>query len=185
MSIRRKLALGAILALAALVYFFFTHRPTGPVRRPAGTPFDAKIASSGIRDLGVSTPPEPVPGAMEALFARCRAFRYREDEGGDHWQTPAQTESLGSGDCEDKAVWMFARLARAGYRGLRLVIGRYRAVRNRYHVWVTYTDPRGTEYVIDAAAQKKIWKESDFPAGTYRPVYVYDGSGPVRRALRT
>ena len=46
----------------------------------------------------------------------------REAEGKDHWQTPKETLSLGTGDCEDKATGIFVDLVDAGLKA-RLIYG--------------------------------------------------------------
>jgi predicted transglutaminase-like cysteine proteinase len=138
------------------------------------TPFDHKLDHSGLfqafRAESIGT------ASMDQLnveFATARSFRYISDQD-DYWQSAEETSQRHAGDCEDKAIWLFERLTKAGFSDLRLVIGKYRVIDKELHVWITYTD-NGTTYLLDPSSQKKIWKSSDFSSEWYKPVYSFDG----------
>ena len=121
---------------------------------------------------------------MESLFGRAKAFRYQADAAGhDRWQTPEETESRWAGDCEDKAVWLYAQLKKSGYSGVRLVIGRQNPSSRTLHAWVTLDNSDGSFYVLDPTAQKRVWNSNDFSDGSYRPLYSFDGSNRYRHDL--
>ena len=114
---------------------------------------------------------------MESLFLKAKSIRYVPDKKGqDYWQTPLETEARWSGDCEDKAVWLYAQLKQNGFQDVRLVVGRFRNVSRDFHVWVTLSDSSNDFYVLDPTSQKRLWKSSEFPQGYYHPLYSFDGS---------
>ena len=134
------------------------------------TPFDNKISRSGALE-SLSRVPETT--SADQLFLTARSFRYKKDDAtSDLWQTPQETEQRWAGDCEDKAVWLYANLKQNGYQDVRLVIGRFRA---GLHVWVTMPDGQGGYFILDPTAHKRIWNASDFPENLYRPLYSFDG----------
>ncbi len=138
------------------------------------TPFDQKLFGAGFFNLQFAGSTSQSV-SMEELFMVARSFRYVEDRRADSWQSPEITDTKRSGDCEDKAVWLYWQLRRNGYQA-RLVIGKYRAFQRRLHVWVMATDPRsGNTYLLDPAAQRRIWQTGDFPSGFYKPEYSFDG----------
>jgi hypothetical protein len=144
------------------------------------TPFDRKIDSAGVlRSHGFAALLESVRSSDE-LFLQARSIRYTADGAQDYWQTPTETESRWAGDCEDKAIWLYAQLKRNGYFNARLVVGRYRITDKNYHVWVSMPDGQDGFFVLDPTAQKKIWKSSDFGDGFYQPLYSFDGINRYR-----
>lgn len=142
------------------------------------TPYDRRIGEAGgFTDF------EPVMSAQssEALFSKARSFRYKADERGqDRWQTPSETEARWSGDCEDKALWLYTNLKKNGHRGVRLVVGRQNRDARGFHVWVTLEASAGSFFILDPTAQKRIWNVSDFSDGSYRPLYSFDGINRYR-----
>ena len=61
-----------------------------------------------------------------------------EPDGGDAWQTPAQTLATSHGDCEDYAILKYATLLRAGLSvaSLRIVVGEIKSIAgNQPHAW--------------------------------------------------
>lgn len=101
--------------------------------------------------------------------------------GYDYWQLPEETERLGTGDCEDKAIWLYIRLLERGYTNIRLVVGKYRADKEIYHVWVNlYVTAPGKDgmveqkvYILDPTMDSKPWPAKSFPAGYYLPLYSF------------
>ena len=140
----------------------------------AHTPFDQKMASAGVLDPSFYSSGDN--RSPERLFAECRSFRYSKDRGRDHWQSPAETQARRSGDCEDKAIWIFSHLQNQGFSDVRFVIGRYRNFKGGLHVWVTYRGSDGGVYILDPAMQRRIWRTADFSSDFYHPLFSFDGT---------
>ena len=151
--------------------------PTSPLNGIPiqGTPFDGKLVRTGFFDVRADELALPHRSSLEELFAIARAFRYSRDRGGDYWQTPQETSQKRSGDCEDKAVWLYAQLKQNGIENVRLVIGKHKSMDRNYHVWVQVRDPDGSVLILDPAVQKRIWRSGDFSGGFYNALYSYDG----------
>ena len=151
----------------------------GHGRLISATPYDHQLKQTGIL---IAYGPGQNTRSADDLFNQARAFRYEADPAGqDYWQTPDETEARWAGDCEDKAVWLYAQLKDNGYRGVRLVVGRQNSVLQGFHVWVTLEDTGGTGfYVLDPTMMKRIWHSTDFPEGYYRPLYSFDGLNRYR-----
>ena len=145
------------------------------------TPFDHKVESAGaLRAYSFVSLLESVRSSDE-LFIQARSIRYVPDEPGqDYWQTPQETQARWAGDCEDKAIWLYAQLKQNGYANVRLVIGRYRAMDKNYHVWVSMSDGQDGVFIFDPTAQKRVWKTSDFTEEFYKPLYSFDGMSRYR-----
>lgn len=140
----------------------------------SATPFDMKLQQSGFFQIQTNQIAAPSMSTLESIFLKARSFRYSPDLRGDRWQSPEETEVRRSGDCEDKAIWLYAELKKQGFSQVRLVIGKLRSFDNKCHVWVEIGDPNDA-LIVDAAAQKRVWKRSDFESGFYRPLYAFDG----------
>jgi len=142
------------------------------------TPYDGRMSAAGLMGMRFMAYENQ---NMEALFGKAKTFRYLTDaKNHDKWQTPEETEARWSGDCEDKAVWLFAQLKKNGYEGTRLVIGRQNLSSRGLHVWVTLDNSDGTFYVLDPTAQKRVWRSTDFSDGSYKPLYSFDGVNRYR-----
>ena len=140
------------------------------------TPFDGKISKTGVFNTEILENPTTTQSeSVESLFFKASRFRYVSDNNGDHWQTPKETDQRQAGDCEDKAIWLFAQLKQNGYANTRVVIGKYRPFERKYHVWVTYTDNSGHAFVLDPAIQKRVWDTQSFSQEFYQPIYSFDG----------
>ena len=179
-----KISLGVLAAATLLVAL-----TAGPLQAsldalggfliPA-TPFDQKISSAGALFCNF-TPPQGPLLSEEELFFQARSIRYIPDPPGqDYWQTPQETETRWAGDCEDKAIWLYAHLKQNGHANVRLVVGRYRTLDKNYHVWVSMSDGQDGVFILDPTAQKKIWKVSDFTEESYKPLYSFDGMNRYR-----
>ena len=90
----------------------------------------------------------------------------------DRWQLPAETERRGAGDCEDKAIWLYAKLIEKGFHNIRLVVGKYRIDQPTYHAWVAYYRA-GRVYILDPTKAGRLWRITHYPRGFYRPLYSY------------
>ena len=143
------------------------------------TPYDQRLNVAGV--LSMAAPSLASFRTSDELFFQARSIRYAADESGrDYWQAPQETQARWAGDCEDKALWLFAELKRNGHSNVRLVVGRYRSMDRGYHVWVTMADNEGHVWILDPTTQKKIWKASDFDKGYYKPLYSFDGINRYR-----
>ena len=142
------------------------------------TPYDNRFNASGAFSASLAAAGRV--HSSDELFLRARTIRYaKDDTSKDYWQTPEETQARWAGDCEDKALWLFAELKKNGYDEVRLVVGRFRST-GGYHVWVTMSDGQDNVWVLDPTAQKKIWKASDFGPGYYKAFYSFDGVNRYR-----
>ena len=149
------------------------------------TPFDHQMSHLGDILGSYSVPLTQDDASSNDLFILARSMQYVPDlSGHDYWQTPEETQARWAGDCEDKAVWLFAKLKKHGHSNVRLVIGRYRPVDGNLHVWVTMADDQNNLWILDPTLQKKIWKSSDFSEGLYRPLYSFDGINRYRHDIK-
>lgn len=98
---------------------------------------------------------------------------YKADKrGGDHWQLPFETEHLGTGDCEDKAIWLYSKLVKEEINNIRLVVGKYKLEVTGFHAWINWYDD-GHVYIIDPTMDANIWLAEQYPSGYYQPYYSY------------
>ena len=141
------------------------------------TPFDSDLARAGFfRDDPALSRLASSSQTVERLFRKARSFRYTSDKiRRKHWQTAKETDIKHSGNCIDKALWLYTELKKNGYRHVRLVIGRYRSIDPTLHAWLIYANGSGETYLLDSAMQNKPWKLTQFSKGLYRPFYSFDG----------
>lgn len=99
-------------------------------------------------------------------------FKYEADKGMDQWQLPEQTERRGRGDCEDKAIWLYAKLLKDGFNNVRLVIGRQKEGDQTLHAWVAWYE-QGKVYILDPTSENLIWEICKYPKGYYKPYYSF------------
>lgn len=144
------------------------------------TPFDARVRKAGCFDMIPAGSHPSQPRSIEEMFRVARSFRYVSDSGGDRWQAADETEARRAGDCEDKAVWLFAQLLKNNYYNVRLVIGKYRSIDKRFHVWVICSDRAGNTCLLDPTIQKRVWYLTATDAGFYKPFYAFDGQNRYR-----
>jgi len=128
---------------------------------------------------------------VQALLNRASQFAYAADAGPvaagptalagqyDFWQLPEETAQLGRGDCEDKAIWLYAKMLAEGADDVRLVIGKYCQSDTIFHAWVVWyphvPDKHGKleqhVYILDPTIHNGIWPAKQFPRGYYQPYY--------------
>ena len=144
------------------------------------TPYDQKSALTEVLNAPYQPQPYSPAGPIDRLFRKARRFNYSEDKNGDNWQSPGETEKKQAGDCEDKALWLYARLRAAGYMNLRLVVGKYRSLDPGYHVWIMHVDEKGSIFLLDPTIQNKIWPLAAFHTGLYQPLFLFDGKDRYR-----
>ncbi len=150
------------------------------------TPFDYKLSQTGFFNLNEQNPrvaPVSSLESMKKLFLEARSFRYLHDTDNNQWQSPEETEIKHTGDCKDKALWLYAKLKKNGYTNVRLVVGKYRSFDRLFHTWVSYTDSSNVAYLLDPTIQKHIWEETGFSGGFYRPLYSFDGRSRYRHVV--
>ncbi|HUW32489.1 MAG TPA: hypothetical protein VM223_12830 [Planctomycetota bacterium] len=132
-------------------------------------------------DLYNGTPAQRTPydGKYEKVrkYLREAATRIRytpEDDNIDYWQLPQETEALGTGDCEDMAIWLYDKLRRAGVTGIRFCIGKHVQDSSIMHAWVLWFDGSKT-FVLDPSVSGELQNVKDIPSRLYTPYYSYDG----------
>lgn len=145
-----------------------------PVER---TPFDFKLASANFFNENFAAAFHASSSqTVEQLFRTARSFRYATAElHGNQWQSVKETSLRHSGNCIDKALWLYAQLKKNGYRRVRLVIGKYRPIDSVFHAWVIYVNESGDDYLLDASVQNRPWKLREFSERWYQPLYSFDG----------
>ncbi len=174
-----RIALLSVLALSLEAFYFPAYNYSVNGMLTFATPFDHKLSTAGFFHFFHSNLYAPhnfaEEASLEALFHKARSFRYVREKRGDNWQSPEETERRASGDCEDKALWLYSGLKEKGYMNVRLVVGKYKSFYSQFHVWVVYTDDDGDAFLLDPATQKRIFKTTDLASNFYTPVYSYDG----------
>ena len=129
--------------------------------------------------LGSPTSRTPYDRRYERVRLYLREVRAKitytpEQKDRDYWQLPEETESLGTGDCEDLAIWLYVKMKRAGLERVRLCIGKHTADASQMHAWVLWLD--GTDlYILDPSVTEKPLRQKDAEKGSYIPYYSYDG----------
>jgi len=139
------------------------------------TPYDHKDALTEVMNASYRPAESPPLESMGGLFRKARHFSYLKEVLRDDWQTPQDTETKRTGDCEDKALWLYARMRNAGYKDVKLVVGKYRRLDSGYHVWLTYTENNGNVLILDPTIQQKAWPLNAFRSDLYRPSFLFDG----------
>ncbi|MGE0108214.1 MAG: transglutaminase-like cysteine peptidase [Bdellovibrionales bacterium] len=74
---------------------------------------------------------------------------YQKEE---YWATPKETEEKGGGDCEDLAIWKYARLRAMGWKADHLLLWSVQVrARSLFHV-ILVAKIDGKEWLLDAPA---------------------------------
>lgn len=138
------------------------------------TPYDAYLES--FRKIAAAPPGtgEFTLASMEKWTRAAHRIRY-ERVGDRPWQTPEQTERSATGDCKDKALWLYSRLREAGATALELVIGKQNLFDAELHAWVIARHA-DRNYLLDPTHCGSVWELSDFDWDEYVPFYSYDGN---------
>jgi len=145
------------------------------------TPFDHKIVRAQLQvDTQGST--QMSNESIEDLFRIAKSFRYKRDMYGDVWQSASETDKSRSGDCEDKAIWLFTKLSQNGYNDIRLVVGKFRTIDKQFHAWVTVRVD-GNDYLLDPANQKRVWENGQFQSGFYTAYFSFDGESKFKHSI--
>jgi transglutaminase-like putative cysteine protease len=108
-----------------------------------------------------------VGGQLDSAMHQAARIKYADDEGGDYWQSPAETIARGTGDCEDQAFYLHHLL---GLKGLKseVVFGieNLKHVESG-HVWVEYA-AHGDVYILDPT-RRMMRLRSKLPPHQYYP----------------
>ncbi len=107
------------------------------------------------------------------IEAQYRISYKAEKKGRDYWQLPLETENSGTGDCEDMAIWLYAKLLKEDIENIRLVVGKYNMDRKTRHVWINWYYNKQV-YIIDPTMDVDIWRAEQYPTGYYQPLYSYN-----------
>lgn len=110
--------------------------------------------------------------AMEKWTREAHRIRY-ERAGEYEWKSPEEVERTATGDCKDKALWLYSKLRAAGATALELVIGKQNLSDAEFHAWVIAVF-EGRSYLLDPASRGSVWEMSDFEWNEYVPFYSYD-----------
>jgi hypothetical protein len=108
-------------------------------------------------------------------FNKAKEIKFvAEKDGKDYWQTPKETQELGTGDCEDIARYLEDLLKRSGKAcACKITTGHYDAI-NRFlapdsgHVWLECPF-EGNLYVLDATTDVLAKKSKLKSKGNYLP----------------
>jgi len=126
--------------------------------------------------MGISTRTTPYENQYKKVrkyLETASRFKYKADRiGADYWQTPHETEKLGMGDCEDKAIWLYSKLIKEGFDNVRLVLGDYRRSKSSVHMWVNWYQD-GQVYILDPTINDGIWKAEQYSKEYYSPSYSF------------
>ena len=142
------------------------------------TPFYNKLVQAGVFEIPAMGLANPRP--MPLLFKMARSFRYESDKTRrDWWQSADQTSQYFSGDCEDKAIWLYTQMRRNGYHDASLHIGKYSPSSRKFHMWVTYVADDGSTLLLDPTIQRKPWNILAFSENFYRSLHILNGSDCV------
>lgn len=134
-------------------------------------------------------PADPYPGAptqrtpYDSKYERVRLYLTEvrakitytpEQQDRDYWQLPVETETLGTGDCEDMAIWLYAKMKQNGLEPVRLCIGKHTTDAALMHAWLIWRH-NNSLYVLDPSVSGKPLRQDEIRAGTYVPHYSFDG----------
>ena len=138
-------------------------------------------ADKEAADLYLGTPSERTP--YDGKYEKVRKYLHEafttiryvpEPDGQDYWQLPQETESLGTGDCEDFAIWLYAKLRHDGTDNLRMCIGKHTQASSTMHAWLLWFN-RGQVYILDPSVTGDMLNARSVSARMYIPYYSYDG----------
>jgi len=110
---------------------------------------------------------------VEEYLKMASKFKYKEEAAGvDNWQLPFETERLGTGDCDDKAVWLYLKLLKDGVDNVRLVLGNYKKGELSVHMWVNWYQG-GEVYILDPTIDNGIRTAAQYSNKYYQPFYSF------------
>jgi hypothetical protein len=120
---------------------------------------------------------------MMKYFAKVAKIKYVNDDKAhgksDYWQTPEETERLGTGDCEDYALYLYDLLKKDGYNPY-LVLGKGSTSAPYNHAWLEMQiddnpddDKEGEWYVVDPQAGA-IYRAKNLDNDRYVPIVEFE-----------
>ena len=168
----------AVCALFTGVQDLRAEARLGPGCFIRSTPFYQKLLSAGVFDIPLGRPADPQP--VQLLFRMARSIHYASDRSRrDRWQSADETSRYFSGDCEDKAIWLYTQMRRNGRDDAALHIGKYTPSSRKFHMWVTLEDGSGRTLLLDPTIQRKPWDAEAFPKRNYKSMHVIKGDDCV------
>lgn len=144
-------------------------------REISQTPYDSYMGSFRTVASRGSGTGHLTMDQVQDLTERANDFRYDHIEAYKP-QSPEGLEATGRGDCKDKAVWLYAKLAAAGAQNVQFVIGKKDSGAEEFHAWL-YLTFNGRTYLLDPTFSSSASEASEFGADEYIPVYAYDTHG--------
>jgi len=148
---------------------------------PLSSCHSVRRSDEDTKELFLGTPATRTP--YDRKYEKVRKYlkeaftkiRYKpEPPSQDYWQLPEETESLGTGDCEDFAIWLFAKLKNAGVSDIRLCIGKHVQGANVMHAWVIWYDGANA-WILDPSVRGEPLNVKHSSLRFYIPYYSYDG----------
>ncbi|MGR3173084.1 MAG: hypothetical protein ACUZ8N_00605 [Candidatus Scalindua sp.] len=125
---------------------------------------------------GTSTPVTPYNNKYQKVheyLETASRFEYKADvRGADYWQLPSETERLGTGDCDDKAIWLYSKLIKEGIDNIRLVLGNYKSGEFSVHMWVNWYQD-GQVFILDPSIDNGIRSAYQYWKDYYQPFYSF------------
>ena len=110
---------------------------------------------------------------VKKYLKKASKFKYKEDlRGADNWQLPFETEKLGTGDCDDKAIWLYSKLLKEGIDDVRLVLGNYKSGEFSVHMWVNWYHD-GQVFILDPTIDNGIRSAEQYSKDYYQPFYSF------------
>ncbi len=126
--------------------------------------------------VGTSTQVTPYDSKYEKVkkyLEMASNFEYKPDiRGKDIWQLPFETEKLGTGDCDDKAIWLYSKLIKEGIDNVRLVLGNYKTGKRSTHMWVDWYED-GQVFILDPTIDNGIRSSDKYWKDFYQPYYSF------------
>jgi hypothetical protein len=150
------------------------------------TPYDSKYRRVEDFLKSIQKPKDGVLGmsfsnqesVVRRYLDRAKGFRFQSERllpsgiEEDHWQLPGETESLGTGDCEDLAIWLYYQLLEEGLSNVRLTLGLAGGERKTMHAWVSWYE-RGRIYILDPSRTEGIYPSTSSELISYDPKYSF------------
>jgi len=130
-----------------------------------------KIAILSLTLIAGCVSPDKQFTLINNALTESRKIEYRDEKDKDYWQTPSETEKIGSGDCEDKAFYLNHLLKNKGVKS-RIVFGLLESNRPYMHAW-NEIDISNQTYLIDTSSKIPIFIERS-KIGDYKYVYEYN-----------
>ncbi len=77
----------------------------------------------------------------------------------DYWQTPKETDSLKTGDCEDKSIYLYSLLNKKGIKTSLAYGSLYKLNDEHKHIWLEYSID-GKDYAIECSKFEGIYEKT-------------------------